>query len=127
MSDEIRLVRASERQAPPAAQTPGMVREQAFAEEGHWVGFARVEPGMVSGWHHHGDHLSYLYVISGRGRFEFGPGGAEVLEAKAGDFVEVPPGLVHREMNPSDEEQTLVVVRMGHGPPLVNVDGPDET
>jgi uncharacterized RmlC-like cupin family protein len=126
MSDEIRLVRGSERELPPASQTPGMVREQAFAEEGRWVGFVRVEPGMVSGWHHHGDHESYLFVVAGRGRFEFGPGGSQVVEAEAGDFLHVPARLVHREMNPSDEEQTLVVVRIGDGPSLVNVDGPDE-
>ena len=125
MSDEIRLVRGSERQLPQAAQTLGMAREQAFAEGGRWVGFVRVEPGMVSGWHHHGDHESYLFVVSGRSRFEFGPGGSQVVEAEAGDFLHVPARLVHRESNPGDDEQTLVVFRVGHGPPLVNVDGPD--
>lgn len=126
MSDGIRVVRPGEREAPAAAQTPGMVREQAFTPEGRWVGFVRVEPGMVSGWHHHGDHHSYLYVVSGRGRFEFGPGGSTAVDVEAGDFVEVPPRVVHRESNPGDREQTLVVVRIGEGPPLVNVDGPDQ-
>lgn len=125
MSEAIRVVRASEREAPPAAQTPGMMREQAFTPRGYWVGFVRVEPGMVSGWHHHGEHHSYLYVVSGEGRFEFGPGGSIAVDVEAGDFVEVPPRAVHREMNPGNEEQDLVVVRIGQGPPLVNVDGPD--
>jgi len=125
MSDEIRLVRASERELPEASQTPGMAREQAFAEDGRWVGFVRVEPGMVSGWHHHGDHESYLYVVSGRGRFEFGPGGSRMVEAEAGDFLHVPAGLVHRESNPGDDEQTLVVARIGEGPATINLDGPD--
>ncbi len=46
-------------------------------------------------------------------------------EAFAGDFLRVPPGVVHRESNPSSEEGQLIVVRYGGGPPTVNVDGPE--
>ena len=56
---------------------------------------------------------------------EFGPGGAEVLEAGPGDFLYVAPGAVHRESNPSDEECHIVVVRSGSGEPVFNVEGPD--
>ena len=43
---------------------------------------------------------------------------------RAGDFVHVPKGAIHREGNPSDEESHLVVVRAGQGPTTINVDGP---
>jgi uncharacterized RmlC-like cupin family protein len=100
------------------------VREQAIAVEGLWAGLARTAPGMVSGWHHHGEHETSIYVVSGRLRMEFGPGGRDVVEAVAGDFLHVPPGAIHRESNPGDNESHVVVVRAGHGAPTVNVDAP---
>lgn len=42
-------------------QTPGMRREEAFADEASWVGLVRAEPGQVSGWHHHGDYETFFY------------------------------------------------------------------
>jgi uncharacterized RmlC-like cupin family protein len=106
------------------APTPGMTREQAIAVEGMWAGFVRTEPLMTSGWHHHGEYDSSIYVVSGSLRMESGPGGAEVVEAGPGDFLHVPRGAIHREGNPGNEESHLVVVRAGHGPAVVNVDGP---
>jgi uncharacterized RmlC-like cupin family protein len=56
---------------------------------------------------------------------EFGPDGLDTFDAAAGDFVQVPPGAVHRESNPSkDDASLLVVFRHGHGEPNINVDGP---
>lgn len=107
-----------------ADPTLGIVREQAIAVPGLWAGLARTAPGMTSGWHHHGDHETSIYVVSGSLRMESGPGGTEVVEAVAGDFVHVPAGAVHRESNPSDAESHIVVVRAGRGAPTINVDGP---
>lgn len=114
---------------PPSARaegepTPGMVREQAIASAGLWAGVAHTEPGMVSGWHHHGEHETSIYIASGSLRMESGPGGAAVIEAGPGDFLYVPPGAVHREGNPGREPSLLVVVRAGAGPTTVNVEGP---
>jgi uncharacterized RmlC-like cupin family protein len=120
----VRVIRADER-ASEASPTPGMVREQAFVEEGSWVGLVRTEPGQVSGWHHHGGYETYFYCISGRVWIEHGPGGGEAVEAGAEDFGWIPRGLVHRESNPSDEESVVVVFRVGSGVSVVNVDGPD--
>ncbi len=121
-SDPVSLVTPAERvEADP---TPGMVREQALSVDGMWAGLVRTEPGMVSGWHHHGEYDTTIYVVSGAVRMESGPGGADVVDAVPGDFLHVPKGAVHREANPSDEESHLVVVRAGHGPPVINVDGP---
>jgi uncharacterized RmlC-like cupin family protein len=101
-----------------------MVREEALATGGMWSGTARTEPGMVSGWHHHGEHETTIYVLSGALRLEFGPGGADAVQAGPGDFVHVPAGVVHREGNPSGEPADLVLVRAGWGESTVNVDGP---
>jgi uncharacterized RmlC-like cupin family protein len=121
-TDPIRRVAPGDRLAGHA--TPGMVREEAIAASGLWAGFVSTGPGQASAWHHHGEHQSTIYVVDGRVRMEFGPGGSEAAEAGPGDFLYVPAGAVHREINPGDEESHVVVVRAGTGPVVINVDGP---
>jgi uncharacterized RmlC-like cupin family protein len=123
-SDRCRLVRPGDRvEADP---TPGMTREEAIRVEGLWAGVVRTPGGGSSGWHHHGSHETSIYVTEGRLLMESGPGGRDVVEAVAGDFVHVPAHAVHRETNPDPDESRLVVVRAGQGPPTVNVEGPAE-
>lgn len=120
--EPVRLVRPAERvEADP---TPGMTRERAIDVDGLWAGMVRTQPASTSGWHHHGDYETSIYVARGTLRMESGPGGNEVIEAGAGDFLHVPKGAIHRESNHGSEESHLVVVRAGHGTPTVNVEGP---
>jgi uncharacterized RmlC-like cupin family protein len=107
------------------AATPGMTREEAISTDRMWSGLARTEPGMRSGWHHHGDYETVIYVLSGALRMEFGPAGTERIDAEPGDFLYVAKGAIHRESNPANEEGTAIVVRSGAGDPVFNVDGPD--
>ncbi len=107
------------------APTAGMTREEAVASGRMWAGVARTEPGMVSGWHHHGEYESAIYVLSGALRMEFGSEGSEVLDSGPGDFVHVAAHAVHRESNPSEQTAEIVVVRAGSGEPVFNVDGPE--
>ncbi len=107
--------------------TPGMVREEAVSTDRMWAGLVRTAAGMVSGWHHHGDYESTIYVLSGALRMEFGRNGGEVLDAVPGDFLYVAPGAIHREGNPTEGESHIVVVRSGSGKPVVNTDGPEGT
>jgi uncharacterized RmlC-like cupin family protein len=101
-----------------------MTREQAIAIEGMWAGLVRTDAQMITEWHHHAEYDTSIYVVSGSLRMESGPGGSNVVEARQGDFLHVPRGAIHREGNPGREESQLVVVRSGHGPAVVNVDGP---
>jgi quercetin dioxygenase-like cupin family protein len=111
----------------PAPGTPGIVRELAFAGDDVRVLRARGEPGIVSGWHHHGDHDVYGYVAAGTVHFEGGPGGRDRITVGQGDFFHVPAHLVHRERNPSDRDgQEIILFLRGSGPMSVNVDGPTE-
>lgn len=121
----VRLVRPADR--TEGQPTPGMHREQAVSTGRSWAGHVTTEAGMVSAWHHHGDYESHIYVVSGSMRVESGPGGRDVVDAQPGDFVFVPPHVVHREGNPTSEESTVVVVRAGSGEPVFNVDGPADT
>lgn len=119
-----RAVGPAQRTIAPGPGTPGMVREQAFAADDRWVGVVRTEPGVRSGWHHHGDTDTYVHVLSGAMELEFGPGGGERLRVTAGEYVHVPRGLVHREGTPPGEAAEVALVRIGPGAPVVNVDGP---
>jgi uncharacterized RmlC-like cupin family protein len=122
MAEPVRRIGPEDRH--PGAGTPGMTREEAVQTETMWAGLARTAPGMVSGWHHHGEYESVIYVLTGGLRMESGEGGREVLDAAPGDFIHVPRGAVHRESNPTLEEAQIVVVRSGEGEPVVNVAGP---
>jgi uncharacterized RmlC-like cupin family protein len=108
----------------PADPTPGMARSLAMHDAGMWTGVVDTEPGSESAWHHHGEHESTIYVVRGVVRIESGPGGAEVVEGRPGDFLRVPAGAIHRESNPGDEPAHAVLVRCGTGEPTINVEGP---
>jgi uncharacterized RmlC-like cupin family protein len=109
----------------PGAATPGVTRELALETRAATVMRARAEAGARSGWHHHGAREVFGYVVAGRARFEFGAGGAESADVETGGFFHVPAGLVHRDINPLDEPQEIVMTVVGRGPLVVNVDGPD--
>jgi uncharacterized RmlC-like cupin family protein len=100
-----------------------MERLEAIALADVWSGVAVTQPGAVSGWHHHGEHDTIVYVVRGAFDVETAAG---VVNAGSGDFIHVPAHTVHREGNPSDEVAEVVIVRRGTGPVVVNVDAPDE-
>ena len=106
------------------AATPGVLREVAFDTGGATLMRARAEGGAATGWHHHGDRDVLGHVVRGRARFEFGPGGADSTEVDEGGFFHVPAGLVHRDVNPSEQVQEIVLAVVGDGPLVINVDGP---
>ncbi len=126
---EVRVVKPGERDAS-TAQTPGMHREEAcgaktVGAEKLWVGHVHVGEGVRSGPHHHGELESVIYVISGNARFRFGDNLEHTVEATAGDFVFVPPYLVHQEINASaDAAVDMVVARSSQENVVVNVDVP---
>lgn len=108
----------------PATDTPGIVRKLAFQTEETVMVQARVAGGTESGWHHHGDRHVFGYLIEGSANLEYGPD-HERLEGSAPGFFHIPAGVVHRDINPADEEQLVVVNFVGSGPLVVNVEGPE--
>lgn len=77
------------------------------------------------GWHDHGEHTAYVYVLQGQLRIEWGPGGRENTDLGAGDFYVISPNTIHREANPGSEEQVVLGFFVGSGPTTFNVDGPE--
>lgn len=63
--------------------------------------------------------------MRGAARFEFGAAGREAAVVEEGGFFHVPAGLVHRDVNPLDAPQEIVLTIVGSGPLVVNVDAPD--
>jgi uncharacterized RmlC-like cupin family protein len=112
-NDDLRVIRPSDRL--PDSASGAMVREAAvsFARVGAeriWLGYVELPPGAVSAAHHHGEAESGIYVISGRAAFFTGDRLARRHDAQAGDFVWVPPRVVHVEANAADDEPVRMVV-----------------
>lgn len=107
--------------------TPGINRRLAFKGDEVIVLRSLIEPGVISGWHHHGNYHVYGYMASGTIRFEFGPDGNDSIEIKQGGYFHVPPRTVHRDVNPSSSEaQDVILFLKGSGDMVVNVEGPDK-
>lgn len=113
VADALRVVRPGDR--VPDVASGAMVREAAIAQavvgaQKIWVGYAELPAGLVSSVHHHGEAESAIYILSGRARFYAGASLDEMHEAEEGDFVWVPPQLIHVEMNARDSEPVRMVV-----------------
>lgn len=126
---ELRVVRAADL-APQTAQTSGMMRYPGVAAstvgaKNLWLGYVTMAPGARSGAHHHGDCESAIYVIRGSARFRFGDQLADTFDVGPGDFVYVPPQIVHQEINASDDEGIeMIVARDSQENVVVNVELP---
>lgn len=121
---EIKVVRKEDLRQGPA--TPGITREIAFEGTDALFLHSTAARGSVSGWHHHGEHNIYGYLISGTLRFEYGQGWKEFVEIKAGEHFHVSPGLIHRDVNPDTRaQQEAVIAITGSGPLVVTVEGPE--
>ncbi len=113
---------------PNTAQTPGMHRQAAInlAHAGAqklWAGTVTVQPNARTGAHHHGALESIIYVVKGRARMRWGERLEFVAEAGPGDFIFVPPYVLHQEINASiDQPLECVLVRSDNEAVVVNLD-----
>lgn len=109
------------------SSSPGISRHIAFKGEDFQIIRSRIDPGTVSGWHHHQDYEVYGYVVSGTVHLETGRDGKDGTSLGPGDFFHVPAHTIHREVNPSAEkEQEVILFLRGTGLMVVNVDGPNQ-
>ncbi|MER7408478.1 cupin domain-containing protein [Streptomyces sp. NPDC000070] len=123
---QVRIVRSNDLN-PARLQTPGLLREVAF--EGEDSGPIRlsafrstVKPGAATGAHHHEDQETVLYVVSGTAHYRWGDRLENVAEAEPGDFVFIPPYVVHQEINRSTDLETVwAVVRSGMNAKVTNL------
>jgi len=112
-------------------QTSGLQRFEAISSRLSgagklWMGLSVLPAGSKTGVHHHGESETALYVLSGVGRWWVGENLDQAREAHAGDFVFIPPEVVHWEENGSETEpvhmivarstQDAIVVNLGDAP-----------
>jgi uncharacterized RmlC-like cupin family protein len=115
----------------PETASGAMLRQGAIAQttvgaQKIWLGYVELGPGLISAVHHHGEAESGLYIISGHARFYAGDQLDQAQEAHAGDFVWVPPHIVHVEMNVSSTEPVrMVVARSTQASLTFNLPTPD--
>ena len=109
----------------PGTETPDTVRRQGYLRDGRWADWIRNDAGDASGWHHHASNETYVYVGRGSLTIHFGPGGSDSIVARAGDFIHVPAGTIHREITGADSDLDAFVLRFGGEPEQVMVDGPE--
>jgi uncharacterized RmlC-like cupin family protein len=124
------FISPGQRSVERSEQTPGMRRESGVAptvsgSRSLWAGYVVTPPGSVSGAHHHGDAESAIYMLEGRARFRWGAALEHQAVAEPGDFLYVPPNLVHAEENLSESQPVTFIVARNSGTMLtVNVDVP---
>ena len=73
--------------------------------EDHFVGELRAEPGFAPTPHIHHVHEELFYVLEGEFDFLVGD---EITRLRAGEFLAVPPGVVHDFFNPGAEPARLL-------------------
>lgn len=127
-ADALVIISPDERGINAAEQTRGMRRESGVTPEttgsgALWSGYVTTPGGMVSGAHHHGDAESAIYMLHGEARFTWGDRLQHGRIARPGDFIYVPPRVVHAEENLSPTEPVIFVVSRNSGTmTTVNVD-----
>lgn len=113
---------------PDTGQSSGLLRLEAVSAKATrsqwiWMGYSLLAPGLVSGVHHHGESETALFILSGRGRWWIGDDLTEPREAGPGDFVFIPPNVIHYEENCSDVAPVqMIVARSTQDAIVVNLD-----
>jgi len=112
-STGLKVIHPDQRQDELASGS--MLRKAGIAQgtvgaEKIWLGYVELAPGCTSAVHHHGEAESGIFIISGHARFYSGDALDQPQEANAGDFVWVPPHVVHVEQNVSLSEPVQMVV-----------------
>jgi uncharacterized RmlC-like cupin family protein len=92
-----------------------------------WYGKVSNEPGFRSVPHHHGEAETGGYLAKGHGRIYYGADYTEWVDMVEGDFVFVPPMMMHVEANMSTTEELVWITCRTPDNIVVNFDDvPDD-
>jgi quercetin dioxygenase-like cupin family protein len=101
----------------PTAKLENLTRLMAFPEAPVQQVIGHAEGQIASEWHHHGDNDVCGYLIRGAGYVD--DGSEEPKLASTGSWFHIPAGVVHRDVNPRDDEQDYVLWLTGSEPRIV--------
>ena len=113
MSDGVRVIRP-----PDAAKSDvtgfeyraGVVAETVACER-IALQLVRIQPGVRSQAHSHGEHESAAYVLEGEVVTWFGEGLLKHATARPGDFVYIPANVPHVAANYGDVDAVALMAR----------------
>jgi uncharacterized RmlC-like cupin family protein len=88
----------------------GVVAETVAAEK-IALQLVRIQPGVRSQAHSHGEHESAAYVLEGEIVTWFGDELLKHVTARPGDFVFIPAGVPHVAANYGDVDAVAIVAR----------------
>lgn len=108
----------------PTVESPDLTRETPFPDASILMMRVHAAGGAAAGWHHHGENVYFGYAVDGPSETEYGPADNKVERIEIGECFHIPPRLVHRDTNPTDEPHTGIIWLCGGEPWVVNVDGP---
>ena len=120
--DKIHVIQGAPLERDPKG---GISRRSIFDSPTDQIFQIRVTGGFTGGWHHHGKRTMYGYAVSGKFHMEYGKKGLEKAALSAGDFFQIPPGLIHRDVNPYKEDAIILIFNIGEGPGTQAVPGPE--
>ena len=69
-----------------------------------------IPPGASAKPHFHKDYETAIYILKGRVKTAYGKGLAKSIVNDAGDFLYIPPGVLHQPTNLSDSEPAQALV-----------------
>ena len=115
--DRVRVLRAPEAEKVDAIgfdYRAGVVAE-TVASERLALQLVRIQPGVRSQAHSHGEHESAAYVLEGEVVTWYGEGLLKHVTAKPGDFVFIPAGVPHVAANYGDTDAVALMARSDPG------------
>jgi uncharacterized RmlC-like cupin family protein len=76
-----------------------------------YMALVTVPPGARAIPHAHENTHTSIYVLSGTVKTYYGEKLEEVCETSAGDFLYIPPGVIHCAVNETDQPGQAVIAR----------------
>jgi uncharacterized RmlC-like cupin family protein len=113
MSENVRVIRppdAAKADVTGFEYRAGVVAETVGCER-LALQLVRIQPGVRSQAHSHGDHESAAYVLEGEVVTWFGEGLIKHATARPGDFVFIPPNVPHVAANYGDVDAVALMAR----------------
>ena len=115
--DHVRLIKPPD---PRKSQETGFdyragVVAETVASERLALQLVRIQPGIRSQAHSHGEHESAAYVLEGEVVTWYGDGLLKHVTARAGDFVFIPAGVPHVAANYGDVDAVALMARSDPG------------
>jgi uncharacterized RmlC-like cupin family protein len=108
----VRVIRPADPQEREAGfdYLAGVVAETVGSEQ-LALQLVRIQPGVISAAHSHGEHESAAFVLEGEIVTWFGEEMIKHVTARKGDFVFIPPEVPHVAANYGDVEAVALVAR----------------